>query len=89
MEPEQVNTVKTTLNLDASVKQRIDALAKCHVIKNQTSFINSALQKSLEEIEKKENGKKLKVLIHSLKHHESSLTSLEARDQMRAESLEL
>ena len=79
--------IKTTLNLDTSVKRRIEALARKKVIRNQTEFINSALRKSLAEMEKEANLRGLKHKLHNLKGYKSALTALEARDQVRAESL--
>ena len=80
--------VKTTLNLDALVKRRIESLAKNKIIKNQTEFINAALQKSLEDMEKQASLERLKKKIHKIKGHKSKLSVLEARDQVRDESLE-
>ena len=87
MEITQANTVKTTINLKFSVKQRIQDLVKKKVIKNQTEFINRALQESLESMEKKMNLQRLKHKLHHLKGYRSDISVLEAKDQVRAESL--
>ena len=88
METIQAKTVKTTLNLDASVKQRIEALAKKKLIKNQTEFINASLHKSLEDMEKQASLQRLKQKLHNIKGYKSDVSILEARDQVRAESLD-
>ena len=88
MEKIQAKTVKTTLNLDASVKQRIEALAKKKLIKNQTEFINASLHKSLEDMEKEASLQRLKHKLHNIKGYKSDVSILEARDQVRAESLD-
>ena len=89
METIQSKTIKTTLNLDASVKQRIEDLVKNKIIKNQTDFINGSLQKSLDDMDKELCLQRLKHKLQNLKGYKSDLSVLEARDQIRAESLDL
>ena len=87
METTQAKTVKTTVNLKLSVKQRMEDLAKRKVIKNQTDFINGSLEKGLENMEKEIALRKLRQKLHNLKGYKSKMTVLEARDQVRAESM--
>ena len=81
-------TVKITLNLDAAVKQKIEELIQQKVIKNQTHFINSCLIKSLKDREKIASLQRLKQKLHCLKSYKSEVSIIDARDQVRVESLD-
>ena len=88
METTPARKIKTTLNLDAAVKEKIEDLARKKVIRNQTEFINSALRKSLAEMDKEANLRRLKHRLYHLEGCTSGITALDARDKVRAESLD-
>ena len=88
MKTARMKTVKTSVNLELSVKRRIEDLAKNQVIKSQTEFINSALRKSLDDLEKEVCIKRLRYKLQNLKGYRSKMTVLEARDHERAESID-
>ena len=88
METTPARKIKTTLNLDAAVKEKIEALARKKVIRSQTEFINGALRKSLADMDKEANLPRLKHRLHHLEGYMSGITALDARDRIRAESLD-
>ena len=88
METTPAGKIKTTLNLDAAVKEKIEALARKKVIQSQTEFINGALRKSLADMDKEANLRRLKHRLHHLEGYTSGITALDARGKVRAESLD-
>ena len=88
METTPARKIKTTLNLDAAVKEKIEALARKKVIRNQTEFINSALRKSLADMDKEANLRRLKHRLYHLEGYTSGIIALDARCKVRAESLD-
>ena len=80
--------IKTTLNLDAVVKEKIEALIRKKVIRNQTEFINGASRKSLADMDKEANLRRLKHRLYHLESYTSGITTLDARSKVRAESLD-
>lgn len=88
METTPARKIKTTLNLDAAVKEKIEALAREKVIRSQTEFINGALRKSLADMDKEANLRRLKHRLYHLERYTSGINTLDARDKVRAESLD-
>ena len=80
-------SVKTTINLLPQIKQDIDRLVKQKVIKNQTDFINQALQQNLSALSKTITLTRLKNKLQNIKSYHSDISTLEAKHQVRQESM--
>lgn len=80
--------VKTTVNISADIKTKMDEFISSKQIKNQTSFINQALASSLKELERSLAIEELKIRIAAIKPIKSDKTILETKDELWAEALE-
>ena len=80
------HSVKTSLNLDLAVKEKIDELVRKKLIKNQTEFINHALEKSLEDLEKEITLQNLRKKMKNIKKIKPIISSNKALETLREES---
>ena len=78
------NTVRTTIYLNKVVKNKIDELTKKNLIKNQTVFINDALQNLVLEFEKKVALENLIKKIRKIKPVKASKSSVEMIRELRS-----
>jgi len=75
--------VRTTIYLNSSIKTKIDELVKKHLIKNQTDFINRALEISIAEAEKEIAMKNFAKMVDEIKPLKRKKTSEEMVRELR------
>jgi Arc/MetJ-type ribon-helix-helix transcriptional regulator len=88
MKPQkQPKSVRTTVYLNHSIKNKIDELVKKHLTKNQTDFINQSLQNAISDLEKEITIQKLIKKIQNIKTIKPSKTRVELVQELRNERL--
>jgi hypothetical protein len=87
METRHGHTVPATVPFYPFVKDKVEALAQQQLVSDHSQQINSMLKQNLENMEKDMLLKKMKHKLHTMQKFKSPLSTLEARDQVRKESL--
>ncbi len=80
-------SVKTSINLNVDLQIKLKNLVKQNLIHNQTQFINEAIAKNIEEIEKQKKSTEFLKRIKKIKRVKPIMPSEKLVAEIRSQSI--